>query len=828
MANRIQFRRDTLANWQAANPILMEGELALISTDPAKPGVYDSKKVGDGIHHFNDLEMLGYECLQELGDSTQFPVSQKVVTDNLSKLDNVLLFNDRHNLNNIIKEIYIGNLSTSSEKDIKIALFALNDTSFALNIFSNGVSIAYFHLDRKPSINEVIVSNDKKSYVVLKSLISISKSDTINGIADIYFNKIINLNYSPIISSYILNSLEGNVVAIINDFINSNGYLFGGFVSPSDSPKTSSNTTVYLATEPGVYSNFANNINIATKGLYLIYNLNGGWYHKTIKCNDRTKYLSANSLIKELYIKGAKSSDNLYISSIASNVENNQIEIIISKDGTPVSSYYKTTTGEFNKVVKFDDNYNSGIIIYAVFNKVNISAISGLVASNGLLLESCYTLDNNGEITGFLIGENTKIINTITPKQIQWTISDNSINKYVKEFYIENASELFTNGLYIERLVLRQTAIRFWLRDLNKKYQLKISVNFNKYHFDNEADGSWKYYDRSNAITPIYLVDETTNLSTRIGYIRFNFGYGEFSISGTHIQLDLEKLSNIDNSPKIKQMLSDDRQIVLLGDSHFGYPHPNILCDVIQGLTNIKTFNLGFGGCRMAWRTSDGSNPYDVYTFPEIVDALINQTFNKQEAQINIGMGYSLSVADLKAIDTTKPIQILLHFGANDATGGTELGNIWQDDSNFDMTSETSVNSKLASLNRQLFNEAFLYGLIKLYYNFTTKINIQVLDEGWRWYETENGKRTIIWNYTNSIGKKPQDYIDALKEGCKQVGIRYIDYYNCGIMNAFSLIPASSTNNKTGIGLEGSAHLEPIGHAQFAYWLANQVKTYYL
>lgn len=89
MANRIQFRRDTLANWQKTNPILMEGELALIATDSSKPGVYDSKKIGDGVHHFNDLEMLGYECLQELGDSTQFPVSQKVVTE-LFETSNVI------------------------------------------------------------------------------------------------------------------------------------------------------------------------------------------------------------------------------------------------------------------------------------------------------------------------------------------------------------------------------------------------------------------------------------------------------------------------------------------------------------------------------------------------------------------------------------------------------------------------------------------------------------------------------------------------------------------------------------------------------------------
>ena len=81
MATKIQLRGDTLTNWNAKNPVLADREVALVATDPNKPKVYDSKKVGDGVHKFSELEMLGFECLQELGDSTLFPMSQKVVTD---------------------------------------------------------------------------------------------------------------------------------------------------------------------------------------------------------------------------------------------------------------------------------------------------------------------------------------------------------------------------------------------------------------------------------------------------------------------------------------------------------------------------------------------------------------------------------------------------------------------------------------------------------------------------------------------------------------------------------------------------------------------------
>ena len=85
MNDKIQLKRGTLANWLKADPVLADGEMALVATDASKPTVYDSQKVGDGTHKFSELEMLGYKCLQELGDSQQFPMSQKAITDWINK-----------------------------------------------------------------------------------------------------------------------------------------------------------------------------------------------------------------------------------------------------------------------------------------------------------------------------------------------------------------------------------------------------------------------------------------------------------------------------------------------------------------------------------------------------------------------------------------------------------------------------------------------------------------------------------------------------------------------------------------------------------------------
>lgn len=77
MADRVLQRRDTAANWAAANPILMEGEIGIV-TDGAK-----GYKIGDGVTRWNALEYPANptSVVQELGDSEVAVMSQKAVQD---------------------------------------------------------------------------------------------------------------------------------------------------------------------------------------------------------------------------------------------------------------------------------------------------------------------------------------------------------------------------------------------------------------------------------------------------------------------------------------------------------------------------------------------------------------------------------------------------------------------------------------------------------------------------------------------------------------------------------------------------------------------------
>jgi hypothetical protein len=58
---RIQFRRDTAANWTAANPILLSGE-AGYETDTG------SFKIGNGSSHWSALPYASGNRLQDLTD----------------------------------------------------------------------------------------------------------------------------------------------------------------------------------------------------------------------------------------------------------------------------------------------------------------------------------------------------------------------------------------------------------------------------------------------------------------------------------------------------------------------------------------------------------------------------------------------------------------------------------------------------------------------------------------------------------------------------------------------------------------------------------------
>lgn len=104
---QMQQRRDTAAQWAASNPVLLEGELGIVTDDP---NLY---KIGDGVTAWNDLKLRGFDgtLVQTTGDSENAVMSQKAVTAKLTELESIVLNKAISNVDGITLVDYPGRMS---------------------------------------------------------------------------------------------------------------------------------------------------------------------------------------------------------------------------------------------------------------------------------------------------------------------------------------------------------------------------------------------------------------------------------------------------------------------------------------------------------------------------------------------------------------------------------------------------------------------------------------------------------------------------------------------------------------------------------------------
>ena len=74
MAVKLQFRRDTAANWESNNPVLSEGELGLDLTN-------DRFKIGDGVNTWDNLEFAQYTNKAETFSATTTIAGSEATSD---------------------------------------------------------------------------------------------------------------------------------------------------------------------------------------------------------------------------------------------------------------------------------------------------------------------------------------------------------------------------------------------------------------------------------------------------------------------------------------------------------------------------------------------------------------------------------------------------------------------------------------------------------------------------------------------------------------------------------------------------------------------------
>ena len=154
MADRIQLRRDTKANWELYNPILATGEPGIVLDYPS---LY---KIGDGIHPWNQLPLRGFDgnIYQETGDSAIGVMSQKATSEALAALEEKLTtqitqtdskigyFVCETAGNQAAKEISAPYYDLSNGGSIKVKMLHKNtaDAVISLNINNTGIKPFYY------------------------------------------------------------------------------------------------------------------------------------------------------------------------------------------------------------------------------------------------------------------------------------------------------------------------------------------------------------------------------------------------------------------------------------------------------------------------------------------------------------------------------------------------------------------------------------------------------------------------------------------------------------------------------------------------------------
>lgn len=264
-------------------------------------------------------------------------------------------------------------------------------------------------------------------------------------------------------------------------------------------------------------------------------------------------------------------------------------------------------------------------------------------------------------------------------------------------------------------------------------------------------------------------IQKFTDVNNRkvVGYYIIHYNGTDYNIDSGSWTFS-NKVSSLNENPRIKEYLNRDENIVLIGDSLFGYQNLNILESLLMNNTNKKVYNCGFGGCRMSWRTSDGSNAYDAFSFVSIIDAITSNDYTDQIANINLNNAYPYRLTSLESIDWTKPTTVFINYVNNDITAAAPIGNLW----NYDDTS--------ASFNKQTFLGAFNYGINKLL-NTYDYIKVIQFNAG---YRQVNNLPPYL--YENSLGLKAADYNNAIEENASRIGIAVYDLFRKSGRNFFN------------------------------------------
>ena len=321
-------------------------------------------------------------------------------------------------------------------------------------------------------------------------------------------------------------------------------------------------------------------------------------------------------------------------------------------------------------------------------------------------------------------------------------------------------------GVYERSVVTkfdRDVVREFYL--LDSSYTLTgITADSTKYRISLKDSSDTVIVNGTNAGPEFYsdklqeLIDPNT--LDIIGYIVIHYPGSDYAVSYAGVTVTKYGQS-LDYNPVIKEYLSREENLVLIGDSLFGYGNDNILKMMLMAESKKKIFNCGFGGCRMSWRTADGSNAADPFTFVSVADAIVSGDYSAQLLHVYDENAWKWRLSDLMNIDWSKKTTVFVAYVNNDITGNVSIGDLW----NYD--------DVLTDFNKQELLGAFNYGLAKLLEKYAG-VNVVEFTSMYRRLGSDNLPPYL---YENSLGLKATDYDAAIKDNASRIGISVYDMF---------------------------------------------------
>lgn len=502
---------------------------------------------------------------------------------------------------------------------------------------------------------------------------------------------------------------------------------------------------------------------------------------------DFTSYAPINEVVSELYLKNGVGTEYIY------NLKwNDTSKTVTIKNSEGITICYGENLIKNEKNIIVVPSYNeSGITAYIVLkSEANIGGAKGYVNENSLNIIKSPTinlwLNNNLE-------QSVSVLEKFVFKEYPKNVFCSSISSEVLvEMYFPN----ITSDWKLKELTINNDRLKFALIDADGVIH-------------HVTEGSSTYSLKGNHSDKIFTwVNEKT--CEVVGYYILHYTGNNYSKSSADgYSLNIDNITDIEKSPRIKDYLSRKGNLVLLGDSLFGKGEYNILAAMLRDITDLKVYNAGFGGCMMSWRTTDGSSDYDALSFVGVADSIAEQNFDHVVlAALSKGTSsnpYQRRAAELKSVDWSQPTTILVDYGNNDYSNGTIIGKEWE------------YTDAINSYNKETLLGAMNYGLHKIIEVYPTH-RIIFMTPSWRYVE-EEGVMIPPYAHTNKNGDSKEIFAEHMTKNCRKMGVSIFDYLHFGGRNAFNMNNNQITLDATHYNIDGFILLSKMIKRVYNGWM---------